>query len=102
MNNDLFEVLSPWAEADPIPARGISPRVTGLKGQRIGLYYNSKQAAKPMVNYLELKLKEKYPEAVFTQFGNLAPNEIVTATPVKEAFLDWLKEVDTVIAVVGD
>ena len=29
-----FEVLSPWADTDPIPFRGISPRLDGLAGKK--------------------------------------------------------------------
>ena len=42
-----YEVLSPWAEADPIPFRGISPRLGTLEGKKIGLLANSKRAAAP-------------------------------------------------------
>jgi hypothetical protein len=31
-----YEALSPWAEVDPIPPRGISPRVDTLAGKKIG------------------------------------------------------------------
>ena len=43
-----YEVLSPWAEVDPIPLRGISPRVDTLAGKKIGLFANFKRAAKPI------------------------------------------------------
>ena len=33
-----YEVLSPWAEVDPIPLRGISPRIKTLAGKKIGLF----------------------------------------------------------------
>jgi hypothetical protein len=102
MGNDLFEVVSPWAEADPITARGISPRVADLNGKKIGLYRNTKRAALPMIEYIEQKLRERYPAAEFHQFFNPAANEIITKTKYKEAFEDWLKGVDAVVAVVGD
>ena len=46
---NTFEVLSPWAEADPVPARGITPRVSSLAGKKIGLFRNNKRAAQPLM-----------------------------------------------------
>jgi hypothetical protein len=40
MLGNEYEVLGPWAEADPIPSRGINPRITDLAGKKIGLYRN--------------------------------------------------------------
>ena len=97
-----YEVLSPWAEADPIPFRGISPRLPSLAGKKIGLLLNSKRAAPPTLRVVQKKLGEKFPTVEFTEFGNLTPNETVTETRVKEQFEDWLKGVDAVIAAFGD
>jgi hypothetical protein len=30
-----YDVLSPWAEVDPLPLRGISPRLDSLSGKKI-------------------------------------------------------------------
>jgi len=38
--NYQYEVLNPWADLDPVPLRGISPRVTDLAGKTIGLFRN--------------------------------------------------------------
>lgn len=102
MSSDLFEVLSPWAEADPIPAKGINPRMADLAGKKIGLFRNVKRAAQPMSDYLQAKLKSKYPGAEIIPFCNYARNEVVTNTPGKEAFEEWVKSVDTVVTMVGD
>jgi hypothetical protein len=102
MGNDQFEVLSPWAEADPIPARGISPRVTDLNGKKIGIFRNAKRAAGPMSEYLEKKLKAKYPEAEILTFFSPGANELIVDSPAKGAFEEWVKKVDTVVALVGD
>ena len=100
--NSEYEVLSPWAEADPIPLRGISPRVESLAGKKIGLFRNSKRAAAPLMNVIERRLKEKFPTAEFTEFANLRPNEMIIEQDVKTEFEDWLKGVDAVIATFGD
>ena len=40
----LFEVLSPWAEADPVPMEGLTAeRLTDLNGKKVGLFCNIKQ-----------------------------------------------------------
>ena len=97
-----YEVLSPWAEADPIPFRGISSRVESLAGKKIGLLRNTKRAALPTLNAVGKRLKEKFPTAEFTEFGNLKPNEVITEQEAKGKFEDWLKGVDAVIAAFGD
>jgi hypothetical protein len=97
-----YEVLSPWAEADPIPFRGITPRIDTLAGKKIGLLRNSKRAAAPTLDVVRRRLSEKYPTAGFTEFANLVPNETVTEHDAKEAFEDWLKGVDAVIGAFGD
>ena len=100
--NSEYEVLSPWAEADPIPLRGISPRVKSLAGKKIGLFRNSKRAALPIMNVVERRLREKFPTAEFTEFANLRPNEMIIEQDAKEEFEAWLKGVDAVIATFGD
>jgi hypothetical protein len=101
MAND-FSVLSPWAEADPVPARGISLRISGLAGKKIGLLHNSKRAAEPILNVVESKLKAEIPDAEFSRFINAVPNEPAAESAAKEKFEDWVKGVDAVVAAVGD
>jgi hypothetical protein len=100
--NGEYEVLGPWAEADPIPFRGISQRLDTLAGKKIGLFRNSKRAALPTLKVVGRRLKEKFPTAEFTEFGNLKPNEVIIEQEDKEKFEDWLKGVDAVIAAFGD
>ena len=101
--SNLFEVLSPWAEADPISSRGIMPRLTDLAGKKIGLLANAKRAAKPILSVVERKLKERFPSAqiswYFTQFA-VGPAEVDTENKTK--FEDWLRGIDAVVAAVGD
>jgi hypothetical protein len=98
----VYEVLSPWAEADPVAFRGINPRLDTLAGKQIGLLRNSKRAAEPSLKALEDRLQQKYPTAGFTWFANLTPNESLITLPEKQQFEDWLKGVDAVIASYGD
>ena len=100
--NSDYEVLSPWAEADPIPFRGISSRIEGLAGKKIGLLRNTKRAALPIMDVVQRRLKERFPTAEFTEFHNPKPNEVITEQDAKERFEDWLKGVDAVIAAFGD
>jgi hypothetical protein len=99
----VYEVLSPWAEADPVKFRGINPRLDNLKGKKIGLLRNSKRAAEPTLKVVEDRLQKKYPTATFSWFSNLTPNEsMVEQKELKGQFEDWLKGVDAVIAAYGD
>ena len=99
----IYEVLSPWAEADPVPSRGINPRLDGLAGKKIGLLANAKRAARPILAAVERQLKEKFPTAeiswYYTRFA-VGPAE--ADTPDKGKYEDWLKGMDAVIAAVGD
>jgi hypothetical protein len=69
----IYEVLSPWPEADTVPPRGINPRLTGLEGKKIGLLANAKRAARPILAVVEKRLKERFPSIetswYFTQFA---------------------------------
>ena len=60
--NAQFEVLSPWADADPIPLRGISPRLSSLTGKKIGLFVNPKRAAMPIAESIQRRLGAMYPD----------------------------------------
>ena len=55
-----YKILNPCAEADPIPPRGISPRLTNLADKTIGLYAIArKSAARPILSAVEQRLKER-------------------------------------------
>ncbi len=97
-----FEVLSPWADVDPIPVRGISPRVDTLAGKKIGLFANFKRAAIPIKNEVEKRLKERFSDAEFVLFHSTAANVDESVERNKENFEAWAKGVDAVVAMVGD
>lgn len=99
----VHEVLSPWAEADPIPLRGISPRVSDLAGKRIGLFANNKPAAPRMMAVLERKIKERFPTSEISRYD--ARESFMVLQKVgedKERFEEWIKGVDVIAAAVGD
>ena len=97
-----YEVLSPWAEVDPIPLRGITPRVDTLAGKKIGLFANFKRAAVPIAREVEKRLKEKYPDCETDLFHSTLPNVTETETENAERFEAWAKGVDAVVAMVAD
>jgi hypothetical protein len=99
---NLYEVLSPWADADPVPYRAINPRISDPAGKKIGLFCNTKRVAKPTLDVLEGRLKKKYPSANISWFFNTVPNEAIIEQPRKGEFEKWLKGVDAVIAAYGD
>jgi hypothetical protein len=104
-SNAMYEVLSPWAEIDPVPLKGIAPRLDGLSGKTIGLFNNGKRAAKPMLKVAERRLKEKIPGIQFKwyepsqkqQYSNL---QMEGAS--KNDFTAWLNQIDGAITSVGD
>ena len=98
----LYEVLSPWADVDPIPLRGISPRLDSLAGKKIGLFANFKRAAIPIITEVEKRLKERYPDIETSLFHSTLPNVNEIETVNKEKFTAWAKGVDAVVGVVGD
>jgi hypothetical protein len=97
-----YEVLNPWAEVDPIPLRGISPRVESLAGKKIGLFSNFKRAAMPITLSIEKRLRAMYPDATTNIFDSRLPNVTETETKNRDKFIAWIKGVDAVVAVVGD
>ncbi len=101
-SNAVYEVLSPWADADPIPLKGLTPRITGLAGKKIGLLRNGKRAAEPILNVTEKILRRRYPSTEFIWFrGNDFSVSELEKNRISE-FEDWIKSVDAVIAAVGD
>jgi len=97
-----YEVLNPWAEVDPIPLRGISPRLDTLAGKKVGLFANFKRAARPMAASVEKRLKAMYPDIQTSLFDSRAWNVVETETKNREKFTAWIKDVDAVVLMVGD
>ena len=54
-NINSYEVLNPWAEADPVAWKGINQRLTDLAGKKIGLLRNSKRTAEPTLEVVAQK-----------------------------------------------
>jgi hypothetical protein len=99
---DQYEVLTPWADADPVPPRAISPRLKDLAGKTIGLYSSTyKMAARPVSDSVARQLQEKFPTVKFIYFDYCASMD-VDDSEEKTDFYDWVKIVDAVIAAVGD
>ncbi len=98
----VYEVLSPWAEADPIPLKGLSPRLDKLDGKKIGLLCNNKRAAPLFLAAAERHLRQRFPTAKLSRFN--ARTFSVSSLEKDRAveFDDWIKGVDAVIAAVGD
>ena len=98
-----YEVLSPWAEVDPVPPRGLSPRLGSLDGKKIGLFVNTKRAAKPMAAAIAKRLKEKFPTSETSLFASPLSTVILRESKKEEAqFTAWLKSVNAVVLLVGD
>jgi hypothetical protein len=97
-----FEVLSPWADVDPIPLRGISPRLQSLSGKKIGIFVNPKRAAMPIAESIIRRLGAMYPDAQTSIYHSVGANVNEIETKYKDQFTAWAKGIDAAIAVVGD
>src|SRR5437868_5866507 len=99
-----YDVLSPWAETDPLPLKGINPRVSDLRGKRVGLYANYKRAAAPIQDAVEAELRARYgSEITISRFRQNGSHDIGSSPDEGPRFADWVQEeVDTVVVAVGD
>ena len=97
-----FEALSPWADVDPIPLRGISPRIPTLAGKKIGLFVNPKRAAMPIAESIMKRLGAMYPDVQTVMYRSYGANVNEIETENKEKFTAWAKGLDAAIAVVAD
>jgi hypothetical protein len=99
-----YDVLSPWGETDPGPLKGIHPRLSDLRGKRIGLYANYKRAAAPIQDAVEAELRARYGDQItISRFAQNGTHDIGSSEDEGPRFAEWLeKEVDTVIVAVGD
>jgi hypothetical protein len=100
--SEAYEVLSPWAEADPVALKGLSPRLDKLDGKRIGLLCNNKRAAPLVLDVTEKLLKQRFPAAAVSRFFSRSFSVSSLEKDRLAEFDDWLKGVDAVIAAVGD
>ena len=101
MNNGQYEVLSPWAEVDPMPLHSISPRPIDLTDKKIGLFCNDKVGAAPIQTLIETKLKEKYPTLKFSRYLR-TPNISMAEMPDWTRFVEWVIGLDALIFAIGD
>jgi hypothetical protein len=102
--SDQYEVLSPWAEVDPIPFRGLSaPRLTDLAGKKIGLFASSKPISSRIMKAFEVQFKKRFPSTETIWYvgqGSWAVLQLETAN--RERYKEWVNGVDAVVAAVGD
>jgi hypothetical protein len=97
-----YETLSPWADVDPRPLQGISPRLDNMSGKKIGLFANYKRAALPIAQSFQKKFQAKYPDSEFSIYHSTQWNVNEIETNNREKFKQWLADKDAVILLVGD
>ena len=98
-----YQVLSPWADVDPMPLKGlVAPRVDDLSDKKIGLFVNYKRAAMPSAEAVQKQLKTRYPNAKYSIYESRDWNVNVIETKDSEKFAAWVKEQDALIATIGD
>ncbi|MBI3375717.1 MAG: hypothetical protein HY017_28710 [Betaproteobacteria bacterium] len=97
-----YEVLSPWADADPVPSRGITSRPRDLAGKKIGLYLNHKRAGHLSLSAFERELLERVPSATTSWYPCTGHNVPEMLTEGKAKFEAWVGSVDAVVLSVAD
>jgi hypothetical protein len=102
VTDPTYDVLSPWAETDPLPLQGITPRLPEITGKRIGLYANYKRAAGPIQDAVHAELRARFGEAIAIQRFAQAGSNDVGSSDEGARFAAWLEGVDAVIVAVGD
>jgi len=103
VSDAIYDVLSPWAERDPIPLQGITPRLADVRGKRIGLYANYKRAAVPIQDAVQTALRERFGDEIdIHRFHQAGSNDVGSSSDEGTSFTTWLEEVDAVIVAVGD
>ncbi|MFC1838649.1 hypothetical protein ACFL1N_03635 [Thermodesulfobacteriota bacterium] len=101
-SNILYEVLSPWGDADPKILKGISARLDNFSGKKIGLFANYKRAAVPIAMSLKEQLESKYQDSRFTIYHSDQWNVVEIETEKGERFKKWVEGNDAIILMVGD
>ena len=96
------QVLSPWADADPVPARGITERLDDLNGKKIGLFCNVKRAAHPMLQAAEKWMSKHFPKTEISWYRASVANVPELESKRKEKFEKWVDSIDAAILAVGD
>ena len=93
--NLSLKVLNPRGERESSVMRGISPRLSGLEGKRIGIYWNGKPDGDYFWDTIEGMLKAKFPTSTVVRYNG--PGDL------GEAFAKQIAaEVDTFFYGVGD
>jgi hypothetical protein len=100
----IYDVLSPWAETDPLPLQGINPRLPELAGKRIGLFANYKRAAVPIQDAVEAELRRRFGSEIdIRRFHQTVSSDAASDADSAARYQQWLREeVDAVIVAVGD
>lgn len=98
----MYEVLSPWADVDPVSLRGIASRLPDLAGKKIGLFSNGKRAAHLTLGAFERELAERYPTAQTSRYTSTVMNSPEALTEGKAKFDAWVGTLDAVVLSVAD
>jgi hypothetical protein len=97
-----YEVLSPWADADPVPLRGITPRPADLAGRKVGLFSNRKRAALLTLGAVERELLQRFPGVQTSWYECSTINTPEMLTEGRAKFEAWVAGVDAVVLSVAD
>ena len=97
-----YEVLSPWADVDLVPLRGITSRSKDLAGKKIGLFVNQKRAGRLILSAFERELLERVPSVTTSWYEYTGHNVPEMLTEGRVKFKAWVGSVDAVVLAVAD
>ena len=98
-----YTVLSPWAKAESSKPFGIQPRPASLDGLTIGLYAHFKDGVPEFMQAIGECLQKRYPTMKLSAYQYKKDGTEFCNDPENDALMKaWLKDVDVVIAGLGD
>jgi len=94
--------LDPTASAEDTEQKPLAERIDSLDGKRIGLVGNGKQAAEPVLNVVEERLREQYDD-VSIEYYLVEELNMLKDDSVLEDIGEWSADtVDVAITAMGD
>ncbi|UCC17151.1 MAG: hypothetical protein JSU58_00970 [Dehalococcoidales bacterium] len=90
-----LELLNPRGEIEPPPVHTPSPRLSDLKGKKIGMYSNGKQGVDHFFTAIEELLTQRYPDLTTTR--------LTGAFEIRDEEVDgFISDIDAFIYAIGD
>ncbi|ADB62702.1 hypothetical protein Htur_3842 (plasmid) [Haloterrigena turkmenica DSM 5511] len=95
-------MYDPVADSEKGEQESLAPRIKSLEGKRIGLFNNGKLAATPLLEVVQERLKDEYPDATIEHYEVEHLNRIKNEDELS-SIRQWAdEEVDACFGAIGD